>query len=397
MPTPIVKPQAPRVLIVDDSRIVRAAIIKHIKGRFEVVEAADGEQGWAALSGDASVRVVISDLGMPVLDGYGLLQRMRASADPRIKTMPVIMISGDDENAQRERASRLGATDFITKGVGAVELVARLDALAELAQVRQQLDTARVAVAQQATTDPLTQLGTLSLLVKQGASMFSYAQRHRLPLAVVRVGLDRFDGLRGKIGDGVADQIVVAVARLIASRMRKEDVIARADVAEFAIAAPSTTSEAAAKFSGRLVDEIRGAKITWQGRRLKITASVGIADSSIDPSESFADVFSVAGRRLDRARAQQGDRVVAADEVLAPSQLAGKAKAPDIDQALAMLAGGRGDDLLPFVRELARRVYPLVQFCDEQFSAHDHEKLELTATQRMRALKRKKAEQGSTE
>ena len=397
MPTPIVKPQAPRVLIVDDSRIVRAAIIKHIKGRFEVVEAADGEQGWAALSGDASVRVVISDLGMPVLDGYGLLQRMRASADPRIKTMPVIMISGDDENAQRERASRLGATDFITKGVGAVELVARLDALAELAQVRQQLDTARVAVAQQATTDPLTQLGTLSLLVKQGASMFSYAQRHRLPLAVVRVGLDRFDGLRGKIGDGVADQIVVAVARLIASRMRKEDVIARADVAEFAIAAPSTTSEAAAKFSGRLVDEIRGAKITWQGRRLKITASVGIADSSIDPSESFADVFSVAGRRLDRARAQQGDRVVAADEVLAPSQLAGKAKAPDIDQALAMLAGGRGDDLLPFVRELALRVYPLVQFCDEQFSAHDHEKLELTATQRMRALKRKKAEQGSTE
>ena len=397
MPTPIVKPQATRVLIVDDSRIVRAAIIKHIKGRFEVVEAADGEQGWAALSGDASVRVVISDLGMPVLDGYGLLQRMRASADPRIKTMPVIMISGDDENAQRERASRLGATDFITKGVGAVELVARLDALAELAQVRQQLDTARVAVAQQATTDPLTQLGTLSLLVKQGASMFSYAQRHRLPLAVVRVGLDRFDGLRGKIGDGVADQIVVAVARLIASRMRKEDVIARADVAEFAIAAPSTTSEAAAKFSGRLVDEIRGAKITWQGRRLKITASVGIADSSIDPSESFADVFSVAGRRLDRARAQQGDRVVAADEVLDPSQLAGKAKAPDIDQALAMLAGGRGDDLLPFVRELALRVYPLVQFCDEQFSAHDHEKLELTATQRMRALKRKKAEQGSTE
>ena len=397
MPTPIVKPQAPRVLIVDDSRIVRAAIIKHIKGRFEVVEAADGEQGWAALSGDASVRVVISDLGMPVLDGYGLLQRMRASADPRIKTMPVIMISGDDENAQRERASRLGATDFITKGVGAVELVARLDALAELAQVRQQLDTARVAVAQQATTDPLTQLGTLSLLVKQGASMFSYAQRHRLPLSVVRVGLDRFDGLRGTIGDGVADQIVVAVARLIASRMRKEDVIARADVAEFAIAAPSTTSEAAAKFSGRLVEEIRGAKITWQGRRLKITASVGIADSSIDPSESFADVFSVAGRRLDRARAQQGDRVVAADEVLAPSQLAGKAKAPDIDQALAMLAGGRGDDLLPFVRELARRVYPLVQFCDEQFSAHDHEKLELTATQRMRALKRKKAEQGSTE
>ena len=237
MPTPTVKPHAPRVLIVDDSRIVRAAIIKHIKGRFEVVEAVDGEQGWTALSGDASVRVVISDLGMPVLDGYGLLQRMRASADPRIRAMPVIMISGDDVNEQRERASRLGATDFITKGVGAVELVARLDALAELAQVRQQLDTARVAVAQQATTDPLTQLGTLSLLVKQGASMFSYAQRHRLPLAVVRVGLDRFDGLRAKIGDAVADQIVVAVARLIASRMRKEDVIARADVAEFAIAA----------------------------------------------------------------------------------------------------------------------------------------------------------------
>ena len=69
-----------KVLIVDDSRMVRASIIKRIRDRFEFREESDGEAGWQTLLVDDSIQVVLSDLTMPRLDGYGLLERIRASS-----------------------------------------------------------------------------------------------------------------------------------------------------------------------------------------------------------------------------------------------------------------------------------------------------------------------------
>src|SRR5574343_483238 len=87
----------PRVLIIDDSRMVRASIIRQVRGHFEVREEADGEAGWQTLLVDPTIQAVITDIGMPRLDGYGLLERMRASRLSRINTLPVVVISGDDE------------------------------------------------------------------------------------------------------------------------------------------------------------------------------------------------------------------------------------------------------------------------------------------------------------
>ncbi len=383
MSVPDVAPAAPRILIVDDSRIVRATIGRHIKSRFSHSEAVDGEDGWAQLCADASIRAVISDLSMPKLDGFGLLQRIRAAADARIRSLPVIIISGDDEAAQTRRAARLGATEFITKGIGAVELVARLENLTALSEARLQLDSVRMAAAQNSATDILTELGTTALLIKQGASMFAYARRHRVPLSVVRVGIDDFAKLRARVGDSVADQILVAIARLLVSRLRKEDVVARTDAAEFAIAAPSASAAAAAKFARRLVEDIRGARITWQGKSVKLGAAVGIADSTLEPAESFADVFAAAGHRLERARMQSGDRVVAEDlvaKVVVP-------QVPSVEEALTLLATGRGAELQAFASELALRIYPLVKFCDDQFSVAERSRIEMAATQKLATLK----------
>ena len=382
-PAANVAPAAPRILIVDDSRIVRATIARHIKSKFVHSEAVDGEAGWNQLCADVSIRAVISDLSMPKLDGFGLLQRIRAAADARIRSLPVIIISGDDEAAQMRRAAKLGATEFITKGIGAVELVARLENLTALSEARQQLDNVRVAAAQNATTDILTELGTSALLIKQGASMFAYARRHRVPLSVVRVAIDDFVKLRARVGDTVADQILVAIARLLVSRLRKEDVVARTDAAEFAIAAPSASAVAAAKFARRLVEDICGARITWQGKAVKISAAIGIADSTLEAAESFADVFAAAGRRLDRARTLSGERVVSEDlvaRVVAP-------QVPSVEEALALLAAGRGAELLPFAAELALRIYSLVKFCDDQFSVAERNRIEMAATQKLATLK----------
>ncbi len=65
-----------KVLVVNDSRMVRATITKHIRGRFDVRDEADGEAGWEALLVDPAIQVVLTDIGMPRLDGFGLLERI---------------------------------------------------------------------------------------------------------------------------------------------------------------------------------------------------------------------------------------------------------------------------------------------------------------------------------
>jgi two-component system cell cycle response regulator len=120
----------PRILIVDDSRMVRATLLKHVESVFEVREAHDGIEAWETLLIDPRVRIVITDLTMPRLDGYGLLERIRGSGIERIRAMPVLVVSGAQEQAEHDRVRAAGATDLIGKGVTSAELLARLALLA---------------------------------------------------------------------------------------------------------------------------------------------------------------------------------------------------------------------------------------------------------------------------
>jgi len=126
----------PRILVVDDSRMVRASIVKHIRGRFEAREEPDGEAAWEALLVDPAIEIVLTDIGMPRLDGYGLLGRLRASKLPRVRDLPVVIISGDEDESARARALALGANGFVTKGTGGVELLATLMSLLRLSKAQ---------------------------------------------------------------------------------------------------------------------------------------------------------------------------------------------------------------------------------------------------------------------
>ena len=130
--------QLPRVLIVDESRMVRAMLIKHIRELYDFREEGDGEAAWQVLVLDHSIQLVICSLSLPVLDGDGLLVRVRASKLSRLSQMPILMISGDNDEALA-RAKSHGASDFINRGTGATELLARIDSLLKLAEAKNRL------------------------------------------------------------------------------------------------------------------------------------------------------------------------------------------------------------------------------------------------------------------
>lgn len=104
-----------RILFVDDDLILAEFAKVHLATPVTEVESvADGAAAWDRLCAE-SFDLVLADIEMPVLDGFGLLARLRA--DPRFEHLPVIMLTGREDIASIDRAFELGATAFITKPV----------------------------------------------------------------------------------------------------------------------------------------------------------------------------------------------------------------------------------------------------------------------------------------
>jgi len=116
------------VLIVDDSKVIRLALNKILKKDFIVLQANDGEDGWDKLSQNPHVSAVFSDVSMPVLDGFGLLERVRTSNDDTIANLPFIIITANDDDPDFvNRVNNAGGTDLITKPFKTKEIMACID------------------------------------------------------------------------------------------------------------------------------------------------------------------------------------------------------------------------------------------------------------------------------
>jgi DNA-binding response OmpR family regulator len=113
-----------RILLVDDDpSLVKLFSIAMRKSGFEVLVAADGEQG-LQVALRSRPDLVVADLNMPRLDGWGLLRAIRA--DHRLGETPLIFLSAHDDYREGLKALSAGAQDYIAKGGKLEALIARI-------------------------------------------------------------------------------------------------------------------------------------------------------------------------------------------------------------------------------------------------------------------------------
>ncbi len=111
-----------KLLTVDDSRAVRSMVTKAVReAGYEVDEAEDGEQGLARLE-EATYDLILLDVTMPVLDGPGMLERMRARGD---KT-PVLMLTSESKRSIVANVMQSGISDYILKPFKPEDLAAKI-------------------------------------------------------------------------------------------------------------------------------------------------------------------------------------------------------------------------------------------------------------------------------
>lgn len=114
----------PRVLVVDDDPQMLRAVTNALRPRgYSVLTARDGEKALGLLA-EEQLDLVLLDLGLPLVDGYGVIERLRTWSD-----VPVIVLSVRESQDEKAAALDAGADDYVTKPFGAKELLARMRAV----------------------------------------------------------------------------------------------------------------------------------------------------------------------------------------------------------------------------------------------------------------------------
>ena len=110
------------VLVVDDSSTVRQQVATALKpAGFVILEAADGQEGLAAVDSNRDIAMVVCDVNMPNMNGLEMVEKVKSK--PENKALPILMLTTEGQPSMIKRAKEAGAVGWIVKPFDANQLV----------------------------------------------------------------------------------------------------------------------------------------------------------------------------------------------------------------------------------------------------------------------------------
>jgi PAS domain S-box-containing protein len=134
------------VLVVDDNADMRQYLVRILEQEYDVRSASDGEAALTEIRKKAP-DLVLTDVMMPRLDGFGMIRELRA--DPKTRTIPVIVLSARAGEEARVEGMERGADDYLIKPFSARELLARVQTHMQMARLRSESEEAVLQKQQQ--------------------------------------------------------------------------------------------------------------------------------------------------------------------------------------------------------------------------------------------------------
>jgi two-component system cell cycle response regulator len=302
------QPSRGKVLVVDDSRLVRTIVKGILKsGGFDIEEAEGGARALELLAKGA-YDVVITDLRMPDLDGFGVLSGVKRVA-PHVE---VIILTGThaEDLSCAVRALRLGAHDYLSKPPSSRdEVLATVDRAVEkkrLKDANQRLQSELEALSRR---DPLTGVLNRRALEEALGQETARAHRHGHALAMVMLDIDHFKRVNDTHGHPAGDQVLRSFAKVTSSVLREGDVLFRYGGEEFAVMLPHTGLEGALNAARRILCAVAATPFDVAGSVLNITASAGVA--CLASAGDGAELIAAADAALYAAKNSGRNRAVA--------------------------------------------------------------------------------------
>ncbi len=368
------------VLVADDSRVIRKAVNTILSDDYRIVEAENGEQALAQLQENPNIHVVLLDLWMPDVDGFEVLESMRNSDSPRLKALPVIVVTGHDDDADmRTRAEELGAADFIAKPFSAVELrnsvrqyilpptQANVIPFTKGGDDTTSLSATQAAAAAEERKPRVKTVAEIrrareAYLAREGARMLHEAIRQRRPLTVLRLQVDRVKGLLHKTDTEFTKRTLYRINKLVESETRRKDLVVRVGPADFVIVMPNTDGAEAREVGKVIYRALRHTTFEYGDMKFRLTLSGGLAAPRITENMKFETIVALADVRLERAYNSGGDQLIFED--LRPGALAEESRRLSLDEAASSLRSGYTAQVAQQLDRLLRKCLPLLVFAN---------------------------------
>jgi diguanylate cyclase len=212
--------------------------------------------------------VILLDLSLPDSSGLEKTVDQMRIASPRT---PVVVLSSQDDEEMALQALQCGAEDYLVKGRGDDDLIAR--------SIRYAIERkkAEERLAYLAQYDPLTDLANRALFHDRLGQALARTEREGNMVALMFLDLDRFKAVNDKLGHNGGDELLKEVARRIKRRVRESDTVARIGGDEFAIILENLSdAQDAAPVAQDILDRL-SEPVVLDGYEILLTASIGVA------------------------------------------------------------------------------------------------------------------------
>jgi diguanylate cyclase (GGDEF)-like protein len=325
-----------RVLLIEDNPpdavIIQEYLLRGLKREFDLLKAHDLHEGLDRLERE-HVDIVLLDLTLPDCDGYETFARTHHHS-PQV---PIVILTGRDDGRLGDRILPRGAQDYLVKGQFDRELLKKcikyaidrakverdlLLANTEIESLVEHLQNALQEVTEMANKDPLTGLANSRHFYELAEVEMRLFRRYDHPLlALAYIDIDDFKQVNDTFGHSEGDELLQAVAGVMASTLREVDVVARMGGDEFAILLPDCDENGCRAALSRMQS---GYRQMVRERGWPSTMSIGCArytyvPASVDKMISDADslMYEVKDSGKDRLNLKtfDGERDREAEEV----------------------------------------------------------------------------------
>lgn len=266
-----------RILLLEDDDLDRKAICRSLNKSMVsfdckcVKQLAEAEQLLKLEAFD----IVLTDMNLPDSSGFDTVTSLLDLAGQ----VPIVVLSGTDDDDIALQAVHVGAQDYISKKyIGDAALLHRtLRHAMERHHLKVGLEKTRDRERFLAHYDQCTALPNRLLFIDRLNQAVSYSQRHQSKFSMLFIDLDRFKHVNDSIGHSAGDEVLRTVGERMTSIVRNSDTVARFGGDEFVVLLQNTSDdEGVAVLSKKIIESVNE-PIFYSGNQLRVGASIGVA------------------------------------------------------------------------------------------------------------------------
>ncbi len=297
-------PQAPSLLIVDDTPTNISLLVEALKDDYQVRVAIDGEDALAAVS-EERPDLILLDVNMPGMSGAEVCRILKA--EPDTAGIPIIFVTGRDDEADELLGLQLGAADYVTRPFSIPILRARIQTHLKIKSYQDQLE--RLSLL-----DGLTGIPNRRRFDEFLRHQILLSSRGRTQVGLILLDIDHFKLYNDTFGHQAGDVCLRAVGQALVGGLRRStDLVARYGGEEFVCVLPDATMEGTLMVAEALRCVVKSLALPHAPASGRATVTVSLGATARVPGfgEAMNILVEEADQALYQAKGQGRDRVVA--------------------------------------------------------------------------------------